>query len=51
MEELLSKWEEMGIYLPSVVQTLPKQHKIEKGQLPIRLLSFFIRSFTFYFWL
>ena len=25
--------------------------KIEKGQLPIRLLSFFIRSFTFYFWL
>lgn len=50
MEELLSngrKWDIPSVRCP----TLPKQHKIEKGQLPIRLLSFFIRSFTFYFWL
>lgn len=41
------KWDIPSVRCP----TLPKQHKIEKGQLPIRLLSFFIRSFTFYFWL
>ena len=38
-----------GIYLPSVSPTLPKQHKIEKGQLPIRLLFLFHTLFYFLF--